>query len=111
MRLVAGQGQGALLTHAILCPDKRRRRVCIAPTYTRVVIWDAIKGAWVTFPGGGGYEKGLPDVGRDDLPLIPAGAPVFWHLLHTRPCARNTTDQGSHDLKTPAEKAQPPLGR
>lgn len=77
------QGQGALLTRAILCPDRSRRRVCIAATYTRV----AIKSAWVTFPEGGGHKEGFPDVGRDKPPLIPTGATVFWHLLCTRPQA------------------------
>lgn len=48
------QGQGALLTRAILCPDRSGRGVRIAATFTRAAIWDAIKGAWVTFPGGGG---------------------------------------------------------
>lgn len=63
MRRVAGQGQGALLTLAILCPDRSGRRVCTAATYTRAAIWDAVKGGWVTLPGGGGLRKGLPMLG------------------------------------------------
>lgn len=108
MRRVAGQGQGALLTLAIPCPDRSGRRVRTAATYTRAAIWDAIKGGWVTLPGGGGCEEGLPDVGRHDPPLILAGATVsdiFYvagpvlGALHTR------------TLTSQKERVQHPLGR
>ena len=42
-------------------------------TYMEAAIWDAIKGAWVTFPGGWGCQEGLPDVGRENPPLTEAG--------------------------------------
>lgn len=101
------QGQGALLTRAIPCPDRSRRRVCIAATYTGAAIWDAIKSAWVTFPEGGGSKEGLPDVGRDKPPLILTGATVFWHLLWTRPQA--SALRARYQLNDPAGKA--PFGR
>lgn len=58
------QGQGAWLTRAILCPDRSRRRVCIAATYTGAAIWDATGSARVTFPEGRETRRGSPMLGE-----------------------------------------------
>lgn len=44
-------------------------------------------------------------------PQVPAQATVFWHLLHTRSCARSSTRKVSNDLNNPAEKVKSPFGR
>lgn len=50
---------------------------CFTATYVTVAIWDAIKGAWVTFPGRDRYKEGLPDVRRLYPLLIPQGLLFF----------------------------------
>lgn len=67
----AGAGSFADACHSL--PRQEREEGMHCCYYTRAAIWDAVKGGWVTLPGGGGCEEGLPDAGRHDPPLIPAG--------------------------------------
>lgn len=109
---VAGQGQGALLTRAILCPD-RAGGGGFTVTSTRAAIWDATKGAWVPLPGGGGCEEGLPDVGRESPPLRAEGVGLFGGTCYVPGSVLEAVLElkVTNDLNNPAEKVKSPLGR
>lgn len=73
MRAVAGQGQGALLTRAILCPDRNRRRGLRCYLHGGSHL-GCHQGCLGDIPRrGGGCQEGLPDVGRENPPLTEAG--------------------------------------
>lgn len=69
-----------------------------------------VKGGRVTLPGGRGLRKGFPMLGGM-IPLIPAGATVFWDFLCSRACAGSTAHQNCNSPKNLAEKVQHPFGR
>lgn len=66
---VAGQGPGALLTRAILCPDRSKGRGlhCYPQRGSHL---GCHQGCLGDIPRRGQCEEGLPDVGRENPPLI-----------------------------------------